>query len=879
MLVGRESELAILDTHFGRMLEGHGSVLFVTGEAGLGKTALVREWWAGRMRNAEGGMRNGDSPKNSPASPEAAFRISHSVLFSESACSVPVGNVEVGELEALQPWIDVSNALLVEYPEYVAAHAKDTKKHKKFDISKFMIDTAPSWVTMIPVLGPSVGAALEILGAGYDQVYMHNKYHGGGAAQGAQNQQQVFQQYVNMLSKIADDAPLVVFIDDMHWADASSTNLLFYLSRQITDKRVLVIATYRQEDALAQDNGNGHPIVKVKNEILRYESGDELVLGYLNASAIRQLLRATFTAYQVDDRLEVWLRRISDGNALFLTQYVRTLREDGHLDEHGRFTGNYHDASVPKTVLAVIEERTRRMSDATRELLRYAAVEGEEFTVAMLERMTKRDAMALLEELQRAIDQGFVVERGETHVYGNTPTEVYGFSHALFHQVLYRSLIAGQRKRLHKTCLDVLLMEWERRAATGLTGVLAPKILLHAEKCGAWEIVATVAFGAAQQLWSAFSEVEALEMIAIALNAIAELGTPAGDLTALRAEALLLRGQIDKLRGRYEFALGALGDARDLFTREQRHERAIDAATAIASIHFIRGALADAATGAHAALAAAESHQYLSGCAAAENLLGSIHMSREEYDGAMTRFTRALELRRETRDRIGEAALLNNIGSLEYRRGSFEDSLAHYAASLAISEAAGDRAGEAVALQNVGNVQWSRGAVDMAVSHYQRSLAIREKIGDRAGEASSLNNLGAAHYFRGMYTEALECFRRSQAINASIGARTEEALALNNMGVVHRLRGEFAESRSALERAQTLCEETQSRELSGEVLCELGLLERQEAAAAPASSAALLARAVAHLTDGLRILEESHSPEVARYATELEQLLAAKTNA
>lgn len=868
MLVGRDAELAVLNKHFRQMLDGRGSVLFLTGEAGLGKTTLVHTWWEQQVLGA--------ADDGAATTSADARRGEQSALFCEAACSIPIGNVDVGELEALQPWIDVTNALVRDAPEFMEAHKKTGKQVKRFDISKFMIDTAPSWVTMIPVLGPSVGAALEILGAGYDQVYMHKKYHVDQGAAGVLNQQQVFQQYVNMLTKLAEEMPLVVFLDDMHWADASSTNLLFYLSRLIAQKRILVIATLRADDAVAANGGKGHPILTVKNEVLRYQTGDELVLGYLNASAIRQLLRALFPGYTVDDRFELWLRKISDGNALFVTQFVNTLREDGRLNATGTFIGSYDEITVPRSALAVVEERTRRLDDSTRELLSCATVEGVEFTMYVLERLSERKPMQLFGDLQRASSQGLIIERGESRLFGGTPTEIFAFSHALFHQVLYNSLLAAQRNHLHRACYALLRTEWDRFAqgATARTA-LATKLLVHAEKCGEWNAVADIAGDAAEQFWKTFAEDEALEMIGKVIDASLRLAStaPGARLNERHADALFLRAQIERLRGRFDNALTSLDDAMRLFHDAGMEARVVDCTCARASVHYAMGTYADALHVATEALHAAESLDYRAGSAMALNLIGTAHVARSAYDDALECFARSLALSEELADKRGQATTLNNTGAVWYGRGDTTRAHECYTKSLAISESLGDRAGAASALQNLGNIQWMGNHPDKAQAFYAASLGIREEIGDRAGEANVLNNIGAVAYTQEEYSEAREYFSRGLRISEEIGDRAGIALGLNNLGTVHRMLHDYSASREALNRAVTVSVETGSTELRGAVLCELGLLEEMEFQHhADPERAAALQRAAAFLADGVALLEETGAADAVHYQGELDRV-------
>src|SRR5579863_9877591 len=417
MLVGRTLELDILNSSFRQMLEGKGNILFLTGEAGLGKTTLVHEWWK-------------------TIAPDSA-------IYAEAACSIPVGNVDVGRLEALQPWADIVAQL--------QGHEEQGKK--KLDLKKLIFDSAPAWAWALPIVGGIAHGAMETARLVKEQQSDHNP--------NAQDQQQVFQQYVNLLTKIADETPLVILLDDMHWADVSSTNLLFYLSRQIATTKLLVLVTYRQDDAVAQNEGKGHPILQVKNEIIRY-GGKEMPLTYLGDAAIREILTLMFPGYEVNDKFERWLRKISDGNSLFATQYIKTLNEDQQLNDNGAFVGNYDDIKIPDSALAVVTERTRRLSDETRELLTYATAEGEEFTSYVLEQLTQKDTMQLLKELQIASKLSVIVQKGKARMYANQTTGIFGFSHALFHKALYDSLLDMQKEVLHRKCFELLKAEWDR---------------------------------------------------------------------------------------------------------------------------------------------------------------------------------------------------------------------------------------------------------------------------------------------------------------------------------------------------------------------------------------------------------------------------------
>jgi predicted ATPase len=873
MIFGRELELGILSSQYEQMLAGHGSVLFLTGEAGLGKTTLVHAWWAGHGSKVAGSKVRGSKVAGSKVQGEEASSLNRATLdlgpfdpatldpgplFLESACSIPIGNADVGRLEALQPWVDAMDQLVRVLPEH-GVRGKHEWKKKKFDVGKFLIDTAPSWITMVPVLGPSVGAAMEILGAGYDQVYMHQKLQAQHGVQSASNQQQVFQQYVNMLTKVSADTPIVIFLDDLHWADTSSCNLLFYLSRQIADKKILVICTYRPEDAAQSNEGKGHAILSIKNEMLRYETGTEVALGYLGADAVRSIMRGSYGGYETDGAFESWLLKLSDGNALFVTQFLKTLGEDQLLDANGRFVGTYDHVQIPATALAVVEERTRRLDEGTRELLMYATAEGEEFTTYVLERLSEKKPMELLKDLQRATTQGLISQRGKSRLFANQTTNIFGFSHALFHKALYGQLIDAQKDYLHRQCYELLKTEWDRLGdSKHHTTTLATKLLTHAEKSEEWGTVADVALEAGQEFWKTYNEEESLEMVA-RVHAAAEKDQ---SLVVHVAEALFLEGSIGLLRGRYAEAIASYQTAETGFRAAGNIEREIDAVARMVWCQRLTGDYATCTAVAIVALDRAVAQGYLKGQAALLNNIGNVYQSQGFHAEALEYYAKSFAIQESIEDCSGMAVSLNNIGTVHFHLGRYVDALEHHAKSLAIKESIHDRQGVSYTLTNIGNVHYSQGRFVEAMDCFENSVAIQESIQDVAGVAQSLNGIGTVYELQGRYAEALEYFAKSLAILESIHDPRGVAILLNNMGEVHRYLGSHLASAECLTRSLILSRKIDNRSLSASTLCELGRLSEAEAETlAGDARTAKLREAIERINEGIAIYGELHRPQ------------------
>jgi predicted ATPase len=798
MLVGRTEELSVINDHYNRMLSGKGSVLFISGEAGLGKTTLVHEWW------------NTIAPSDEARKP----------ILTEAACSIPIANVDVGELEAFQPWADIVVQL--------EANAAEEKSKGKLDLKKLIHECAPAWAWALPIVGDVAHAVVETT-----RVIREQK--GDTRNPNASNQQQVFQQYVNLLSKVAEQSPLVIFLDDMHWADVSSTNLLFYLSRQIGEKNMLVLVTYRPDDAIAANDGKGHPLITVKNEILRYDAGAELQLGYLGGVAIRELLKKTFLDYTIDDKFERWLRKISDGNSLFVTQFIRTLREDGHLNEHGVFGGRYEDISIPLSALAVVEERTRRLDKPTKKLLSYATAEGEEFTSYVLAKLVQKKPLEVLDELKEAQRMSMIQEKGRTRVFANRATTVFGFSHALFHKALYDGLLDEEKDLLHRECFEILKAEWDSLGKRERLPSLASKLMVHAEKCGELLVAAEIAVEAATNAYRSFAEKESLEMTDIARKLLSAK-VPAADEPRrmfLLGDAILMRSRIDLLRGRSNESIKELDEAFKCFQ----------------SVHDDRK------------------------MAEVFNALSWAYGTQGIFDKSEEAARQALALTEKTGDTISATMALSHIGNAKYSTGAYEDALAYFRRSMEVSESIGNNLGASTALGNIGNAYYALGDYDQALVFYKRCLVEMEASNDRVGVANTYNNIGAFYAQQKEYDQALEYYRQGLELDEALGDHHGTAVAISNMGIANLFKGDLPKARTELEAALRMAEESSAKDVEAIVLCQMGgLCETEGLTLEGQDRAAKLREGIVLLEKGVNAMHEIHYREEDFYRKELERM-------
>ncbi|MFN8359757.1 MAG: tetratricopeptide repeat protein [Candidatus Kapaibacterium sp.] len=845
------------------------NVLFLTGEAGIGKSTLIKA-----IRDT--------CPEYFANKPQVR---TPAIVVSE--CSTPLANQDIGEVEALKPWIDLMEQLVL----MTTREPEQEKKEKKikFDFGKFIIDTAPNWISLVPVLGPVVGAAAEIVTKSYDQLYLHKQFEKerpSSALATVGSQDQLFQQYINFLAKFSDVTPLVLIMDDFHWADTSSSNLLFAAARQLLGKPITFIVAYRPDDANSSRDGAGHPILHIRNELGRYSMFSEITVPRMTALDLDALLRTRYENYVNNDEFEEWLAKVSGGNALFITQFLHTLEEDGIVSaKNGKFQNQYENVRVPKSAYAVVQERIRRLSEEAKELLRYASVEGDTFTAFVLSKITEVPTLKILQKLRIIEDTHRVVRSlGKQKYYAHEST-AYQFVHVLLQRAMYESLEEEERELLHEAIFYVLKEEWDSASEAGVNvQSIAPRLATHANILGEYEFAAMVLLAGAQSAWQGFAEDESMRMLQgvdyylgmmkhqspAQSNRTKQTG--GGQPDVLLAEAMMLRGNIHKTRGRYDLAQKEFYNARVLFGKLHKTERMLDAMVREAFVIENKGNYKQAETRSKETLVLAEQFNYPKAQGAMLNNIGLAKLALGKADEALDYQMRSLKIREETNDLKGQAATLGSIGIIFQKIGKADEALTYHRRALEIRQMLGNRAQEAYSYRNIGEILAETNKWDEGLGYLNQSLEIYKNIGVRSGEANALFSIGLAHYFSKNYAAALEYFAHSLDIFEQIGNQAGECASLDNLGATQRLLGRLPEARASLEKGLAIAQEIGAKQTEAEICGDLGLLSIDEAKNSLFVASEKKSEAVRLINRCISLYTDLKHPEAKRWETVLQEI-------
>ncbi|MCB0163434.1 MAG: AAA family ATPase, partial [Anaerolineae bacterium] len=462
--VARQQELEQLDNFLALALTGSGSVAFVMGEAGSGKTALVQEFARrAQMQHPElivvGGNCNAYGGIGDPYLP---FREILDLLTGdvETKWGMGIFNQDyVQRLWRLIPFV---------------IHTLVTTSADLIDIFTFDANL----VARVAATAPNGAPWLTQL-----QALVAEKKEAKGPA--SYKQHDLFNQYTKLLQTLAKQAPLLLVIDDLQWADVGSISLLFHLGRRLTGSRILLVGIYRESDVAVGRDGQRHPLSAVLNEFRRRFGSPHLALGEVEPKDFTEALLDT-KPNRLDAAFREALHRHTKGNALFTLEVLGEMERRGDLiqDEAGCWIeGPQLDwTMLPVRIEGVIGERLSRLPGELYETLKIASVEGETFKAEVVAQVQAVDERIMIRRLSHSVDQQhhLVLAQGRQWLSAAGPRlSFYRFRHSLFQHYLYQSLDEVERAFLHEMIGGIL-----EQLYAGQTEDIAAQLALHFEAAG-----------------------------------------------------------------------------------------------------------------------------------------------------------------------------------------------------------------------------------------------------------------------------------------------------------------------------------------------------------------------------------------------------------
>ncbi|HTY75975.1 MAG TPA: AAA family ATPase, partial [Candidatus Nanoarchaeia archaeon] len=244
------------------------------------------------------------------------------------------------------------------------------------------------------------------------------------------------------LLQMSTQKPLILFIDDLHWADSASLSLLHYISRNLNAERILVIATFRKEELSRTNDDLSKPAPLA--EMLRLMGRDglfhEVKLGSIHQDEIRQIAEGMLGG-NINKCFAGKLEEESLGNPLFIVETLRLLSKQGHLvRENNEWITTVEKFEVPAKVKDVVLRRLESLTPFQRRVLGAASAIGNKFDPELLAAVISRDSLDVLESLDAI---------SKTTLLVHPDGKLYRFNHAKYQEMLYEEIPHPQKTHYH----------------------------------------------------------------------------------------------------------------------------------------------------------------------------------------------------------------------------------------------------------------------------------------------------------------------------------------------------------------------------------------------------------------------------------------------
>jgi tetratricopeptide (TPR) repeat protein/KaiC/GvpD/RAD55 family RecA-like ATPase len=679
VLVGREHELVELMRSLDSAFKGKGTTVFVSGEAGSGKTRLVNEF-LGTVKEKE-------------------------IAILTSWCLSDVSVPYFPFMEAFNGYFSAKKGeeekCTSQQQPRVQASLKDAEQtgDEEAEIKAWLV-------------GPKQAGKTEKLQKLTPQAW----------------KDLAVEAVTKALLSISAKKPMIMFIDDLQWADSASLSLLHYISRYIGAAKVLFLATYRSEELGPDAEGRPHPLLETLRLMRREDLFTEIKLSNLNQTIVTALAEK-MVGGSLHSELADKLAEESGGNPLFIVESLRMLSEHGSLiQDNGRWRLSIDEVGIPVKIKDIILRRVSMLKPNQRRILDLASVIGDKFDVELLGSVLSQDSLEVLETLN-SIGQfsSLVCCKGS----------YFEFDHAKSREAIYDEISPPLKKGYHERIAEK--MEAKSQGAKDLP---VNDLAYHYTQAGNEEKAVEYALAAGEDSLARFSNAEAASQFTYVLNTVRETPKYADERVA---------------------ALEGLGDslsANGLFVEATKKFELLNsiAESGVVKLRALRKALFCT---------------FWSGDSAHSLELGA---KAEDY----AQFDR-LEY---ARLRLQRGNVARNMGKNEQANEDVEGALRVFEEEYSLPDAAS-------ALANMVFSYLTEDRFQEELAAALRSVALYEELKDLRGQLLARNHLDWPLREAGLYREALDNNEKSVRIGEKIGDYNRTALMLWGSGIIHDLIGDY----------------------------------------------------------------------------------------
>ena len=587
----------------------------------------------------------------------------------------------------------------------------------------------------------------------------------------------------NYFQAMANAYPTVILLEDLHWADDSSLDLVHHLGVALAGQPLQIVSAARSDFFERRPHWGEDFSFHTRVELGPLSKRD-------SRSLVEQILR---NVQDLPEGLCELVVSTAEGNPFYIEELLNMFVEDGVIVPATPYwqvkSERLADIRIPATLVGVLQARFDNLSPDQRTCLQRGSVIGRTFWDQAVEYLGSGKAAEGKAGWLRA-SQILELFKGREMIYKRDhstfeETNEYLFKHALLRDVIYESLLKRKRREYHRLAAGWLERVTERVQRSEEFVAL---IAAHYEQAGEAGLAAEWYWRAGRGAAARYASSEAVHAFSQALALL----PPANGRQ--RFENLLAREKMYELQGAQELRALDLAAMSDL--AEGLSDPALSAQVALRQASY-EHSLSDfpaAIAAAEKAAKLAKDSKNMKIAAEAFLLQAGALLRQGSFDVSRKYAQRALILARREGYLAVQANSLRNLGLIDYYTGNTKEALDHFESALQLYSEIGDRQGEGMALNNLGGANFDLSNYQEAGAYYARSLQLCREIGDRMGEGRALNNLGIISVVNADYPRAEDYYLHALQISREAGQRSFEASTLDNLGNLANDRYQYSQA-------------------------------------------------------------------------------------
>jgi len=604
--------------------------------------------------------------------------------------------------------------------------------------------------------------------------------------------QNTIQAIVNLIVAESLVQPVVLQLEDAHWLDDNSRELLQELTRYLGRYPIWLLVTSR-----FLDDGSKPKIFEQDNLAVNTIPKLEIDLNVLEPETVRQFAEIYLKGKVSDEFFELLLRT-TNSNPFYLQQILEYFTESSLLSfENEQWTIKDKNIELSGSINSILTARIDRLSHLVKETVKAAAVIGREFEVPVLSEVMKSqeefakhngNGKTLLREQIRAAEQGQI---------WNAMNELrYIFRHSLLREAVYGMQLRTRLQQLHKLIAEAI----ERLYAERLEERYFD-LAFHYEQADVFDKTCEYLRKAADYARRNYQNQLALEYYEKLLQ---KLGSQDDEERQIKThlqkgKVLELIGEWDECERAYAQALAMAKKSRDALMLGQCND-------SMGRLLVLKGDYGEAATYLQAAGKLFESIEDKAGIARVYGNIGNLHFRQGEYEKAKSYFIKSIEISKEDGD-MPNSQIVAHLGLTHMNQGNYDEAIRCQQQQVVIAEKQKDKQGVADLYTKLGIVFFEKGDYDSALENYQKGLELSEELGNKQLTSIAIGGLGSVYERKGDYDKAMEHFQKDLDLCEEIGDKQGIAIALGLIGELLSYKGEFYRAIDYLQKDLMICEE------------------------------------------------------------------------